>query len=247
MKFALQAEYKDTIEAVLVVEKIKRQFIHELIEVPNNMVSFLNKDDMKDYIPIGDIPFVTKWIKKAYGIEKMNPIEVPKCLREEEFLGRKYEFLLGSEIKEGNKFIKDVDTLKNFSYSGYVDKSMLNDDTLYQVSENIAIKAEFRVYVFGGQISNMAQYDGDWTIFPDTDKIKKMVKVVNEHEKHLKSYTLDIAVTADNNTVVLEVHNFVAIGLYNSLIDSNILYAYRDGIDYLLNDNKSIRKEMNLC
>ena len=41
-------------------------------------------------------------------------------------------------------------------------------------------------------------------------------------------------------TAIIEVHNFTSVGLYTTLWGTDLLYAYRDGIDYLVNDNKII-------
>jgi hypothetical protein len=38
-------------------------------------------------------------------------------------------------------------------------------------------------------------------------------------------------------TAIIEIHNFTSIGLYTTIWGNELLYAYRDGIDYLLNDN----------
>ena len=44
-------------------------------------------------IPVGTIEFVEGYLKNIYKIEKMNPIEVPKVLRREEFLCRNYKIV----------------------------------------------------------------------------------------------------------------------------------------------------------
>ena len=36
-------------------------------------------------------------------------------------------------------------------------------------------------------------------------------------------------------------HNFVSVGLYGTLWGNNLIYAYKDGIDYVINDNKELK------
>ena len=61
------------------------------------LVDFYNSDkqlkkstefpnEYKDAIPLGTINFVTAYLNIFKNIEKMNPIEIPKCLRTDELL-----------------------------------------------------------------------------------------------------------------------------------------------------------------
>lgn len=79
-------------------------------------------------------------------------------------------------------------------------------------------------------------YNGDCTKLPDISLIQKAVNLINYHEEYLKSYTIDVAVTS-KGTCILEVHNFTSCGLYSTIWNSSLIYAYKDGIDYLRNDN----------
>ena len=68
----------------------------------------------------------------------------------------------------------------------------------------------------------------------------KAVELIKANEKWLRSYTIDIMV-GPKGTAIIEVHNFTSVGLYHNLWGNNLLYAYRQGIDYLINDNKNIQ------
>jgi len=208
-------------------------------------------------IPIGDIPFVTKFLNITYGLEKENPIEIPVYLRTDEFLKRDYKILEIENLPRlGNYFIKDVETLKHFSYTGYLEylpiDEMLQESaksydyslkikphTLYSMSSIFYIQSEYRVYIIDGEIEAIANYNGDCTILPDINLIKKMIQLINYNEKWLKSYTLDIMVGKEG-TAIIEVHNFASVGLYTSLWGDSLLYAYKQGIEYLVNDNHRI-------
>lgn len=69
-------------------------------------------------------------------------------------------------------------------------------------------------------------------------KIRKAIGLVNTHEKHLKSYTIDVMVTP-KGTALIEIHDFMAVGLYGTLWGGNLVYAYRDGMDYILDSNEN--------
>ena len=106
----------------------------------------------------------------------------------------------------------------------------------YVISSPYNIKSEYRVYVLDGDIEHISLYNGDATVLPDVNLIKKAVSLINYNEKWLRSYSLDIMV-GNEGTAIIEVHNFTSLGLYSSIWGTDLIYAYRDGIDYLLNDN----------
>lgn len=209
--------------------------------------------DFAEYIPIGTIEFVTTWLKIFHGISNINPIEVPECLRINAYLKRKYSIVKADEIpREGEYFIKDASQLKVFSYCGEM-KYFLNDDMfekasksdmslhldpthLYQVSEAVNILSEYRVYIIDGKIEAVVNYNGDPCIFPDIDTIQRANMFYSTQKDYPKSYSMDIMVTR-RGTSIIEVHPFLSIGLYTTLFGDNLLYAYRDGIDYVINHN----------
>ena len=77
-------------------------------------------------------------------------------------------------------------------------------------------------------------------MLPDIDLIKKAVCLINVNEKWLNSYTIDVMV-GKPGTALIEVHNFASVGLYATLWGDNLLWAYKDGIDYLINDNHGLK------
>lgn len=235
----------------------KGKYVFDFIEIGEKD---LEKVAEKGDIPIGDIGFITKYLDIAYDIKRENPIEIPEYLRTEEFLKRKYEIVTWDKIKEtakdGKYFIKDVSKLKSFGevidtryidIESYFEKPeyefstnlVLSKEHLYQVSTLFNIQSEYRVYIINEQIENIACYNGDCTILPDIDLIKKAINLINFNEKWLKSYTIDVMV-GQKGTAIIEIHNFASVGLYSTLWGTNLIYAYRDGIDYLINDNKEL-------
>lgn len=256
-RYLLQTDSKalDT-DYYLIKEQLnKGKYIFKYKEIDEkSLMNIAEKDD----IPIGDIGFVTKFLKEVHNIEKENPIEIPEYLRTEEFLKRDYEIVTWDKIPDkGNWFIKDVSELKSFgqvincTYSDvkswfekpeyeFSTNLVLDKTHLFQVSQVFDIQSEYRVYVIDGDIEAISNYNGDCTLLPDVGLIKKAVALISIHERWLKSYTIDVMV-GPKGTAIIEIHNFASVGLYNTLWGLNLIYAYRDGIDYLINDNKPIK------
>lgn len=205
-------------------------------------------------IPIGSIEFVEGWLNQLHKIERINPIEVPVCLRKEEFLKRKYQILKKNELpQKGRIFFKDASQLKKFAevidceyffseemWKEPIQKSgaslKLDPTHLYQVSEIVKIYSEYRVYVMDDKIEAISNYNGDPCLLPDIKLLQKMVNIYSMQNERPRAYTMDLAIN-ETGTFLLEVHPWISVGLYNSLWSRNLLYAYRDGIDYVLNFN----------
>lgn len=248
MKFLI--EYKDkngekeiSIENRITIEIIeKNKYIHSY-----ELVSFedLKKEnDYSGHIPLGDILFVDKWLQTYKGIERQYPIEIPEILRTEEFLKRDYKYIKHEDIpKQGNYFLKDISQLKVFSFSGYMEhiaKDLLPAEHLYQLSENVDILAEYRVYIISGKIHSISQYDGNPGIFPDMTIINKANFIYSRMPDYPRSYTMDIMV-AERGTSIIEIHPFNCVGFYTTLFGNELLDAYRDWLDYILKHNKQIK------
>ncbi len=208
----------------------------------------------KEAIPIGNVGFVRRFLQVFKGVELENAIEVPPVLRTDEFLKRRYSIVPVWDIpRSGSFFIKDATEQKVFSYKGDLERFLydevfeaksseydtsfrLNYDHLYQVSEIVPILAEYRVYVLQRELNSISQFAGNPLIFPDTDLITRAVALLNKQPDSPRSYSLDIMVTP-RGTAITEVHNFMSLGLYSVDWDDALLYAFKDGIDYIARYN----------
>lgn len=230
----------------------EENYIREKLKYTDTIVTEMGPD----IIPIGDIPFVSNAIKQIDPMfDTQVPIEIPTYLQTPEFLKRIYKISTWKDIpKNGKWFIKDASELKSFSICTNMDyfyneelfdykpKSKY-DATLslstahdYVISSPVNILSEFRVYVINQNIIDISFYQGDPTILPNVDLIKKAVNLINTNEEYLKSYTIDIMVIPEG-TAIIEVHDFSSVGLYTTIFDHDLLLGYKQGIDYLLNDN----------
>lgn len=246
--FILEEPKEFDIELHFLKEQLNRnKYVHSYDEIKEPHLVVV------DEYPVGQIPFV----EKCLGIHE-NPIEIPKYLRTSEFLKRDYRICTWQDIpRSGVFFLKDVSQLKKFGsvmnatftdiddmfnytpVNEFDATVILDKEHLFQVSSLIDIKAEYRVYVFGGDIEQISYYNGDCTKLPDIQLIEKAVNLINYHEKYLRSYTIDVAVT-NKGTCILEIHNFTSCGLYSSVWGSSLVYAYKDGVDYLRSDNHKL-------
>lgn len=272
MKFLIQKEnneysldnhiLSDLIKSEKWIHEHKDWSLNQFFDENKNLVQKESLPDLKDYIPLGDIPFTEAFFHIFYGIEREMPIEIPKILRTNEFLKRKYSIRKPESIpKIGEYFIKDVSQLKQFSYNGEMSYFMydgimkepkskfdsaihLKKNHLYQVSEVIPILSEYRIFVLSNEIYSVGNYDGDVKLFPDMELIQKAVNIWSIQKDCPRSYSIDVAITPFG-TAILECHILFSTGIYNTVLGTNFLYGYKDAKDYLLNFNTPIEEWSN--
>ena len=120
MNFVIQdANESDMkIENLIIKDLICRLYgIHDHIVVSIDVMTSLHKNNylnIANFIPIGSLNFVTKWMELKTGIKgNQIPIEIPSFLQTEYFLKRDYRIVSYDEIPDkGTYFIKDTSVLK---------------------------------------------------------------------------------------------------------------------------------------
>lgn len=202
------------------------------------MEDLKTKEYDKNSVPIGSIEFIEFWLKK-YHNKKMTPIEVPECLRTQYFLKREYNICTGDKIPAtGRYFIKNIEKLKQGTYCGnaenYADYRIIRLDQKYVVSEEVNIESEWRAYVINNKLENIANYDGNPLIYPDSTLVKQAIARYSIDSQCPKSYTIDLGIN-ESGTFIIEVHPFTAVGLYCALWGASLINAYIDGIEYYKN------------
>lgn len=256
---------------VLKNELLKQKYVHQFIvkgmDYFENNTIYPKDINIKEIIPVGSIDFVSKYLKNVHNIQKMNPIEVPNELRLDKFLGRKYKIVKAEDIpKEGYYFLKDVSELKNFTYSGKMEyffydeifdkpkskfdtRLHLNKNHLFEVSEVVNILSEYRVCILQDKIQGIQFYNGDPTIMPSPDEIKKIKEMVLRYTLNKSrpgAYALDVAIIKSNNNIgrdliILESCPFTSLGTYG-LVGSFLPQMYRQGLDWYIKYNNIIEK-----
>lgn len=228
MKYLIQ--HTNEVEEFLIIEKLKEQHLdYEVVDKPAYI---------EDYIPVGTIEFVQECTGKI-----IKPIEIPYFLQSPYILRREYKIVdYNNLLVSGEYFIKDVSKIKEFANIinfANISKEELDIDKshLFSVSEIFDIKAEYRVNVIHNKIDSITNYAGDVTIFPDISTINTIKNLIFLNMPLLNSYTMDLMV-GPKGTALIEIHNFVAVGLYSTL-NGDLPLAYREGISFLRYDSNS--------
>lgn len=163
---------------------------------------------IKNVVPCGSNEFVVNYLTDHYG-KTPRPRNIPLELMGEEFSLR-YVFNGDRTDVFSRKFVKSNEFIKGFT------KIVESHDELpdlggYQISDLIDIDSEWRSFVFHNSLVGLQNYGGEFAIFPDVDKIKKMIKAFEPSAP--VAYTLDVGINK-NGTFVIEVHDFFSCGLY---------------------------------
>lgn len=209
------------------------------------------------YIPIGDFTFVNEFLKiinsNSNVISSIPNIQVPKSLQDKEFLGRDYAKI---EIKnneivscEGTKLYKKIpnhyifikeNKIKGFTFLAHPNNLNLQDGD-YIISECVDIISEYRIFV-RNKIVGVQFYDGDCTVFPDIEKINKIIlKLKTEKQYDIMNqscYCLDVAVIKNNqklDTVLIEMSPVICIGTYG-FCNPILLRMYIKSYEWSLNN-----------
>ena len=196
-------------------------------------------EDLNEVIPVGTIEFVYAFIDnfiKKDGSKKIKPLNIPTPLTK--YAGRKLKRFtlvndkfnrygiyekLEKEIPYSDEyvFIKSEDTIKNPVNGPHRLIDITDMDEFpqgnYVVSEDIEIISEYRCFVYKDQLVGIQYYSGECYAFPESTEIFEMIdnyKWDNGNGPAPQAYTLDVAVTTDDKTVIIECHEFFSCGTY---------------------------------
>jgi hypothetical protein len=256
-KFLIEKDSVLAVESLQLIEEIRdynRRYRHlSKIEYHEITIGDLCNFQQPGYIPVGSIHFVARYLALAHNIFHMTPIEIPDELMCERFLLRDYKVVPYSEIpKTGMHFIKDISTLKSFTYSGSMEAFFdqlpilpkINQSHIYQVSDILNILSEYRVIVIDNEIEAIQYYNGDPTVMPSEEeilKIKIMVLKYSLSKNKPGAYTMDVAVIKKDDKrdlALIEVHPAVAFGTYGYSCPK-IIDMYAKGFDWYVQCNKT--------
>lgn len=231
MKFLLQN--KHLTEAVITLKRAQQYHSWKNDNKDTFIIiedSCLNEDDIdpKEWCPIGSVGYCHNYYERHFGLN-LKPINVPEQLFP--FAGRtivnnnlpqKHISFTGMAFVKSNDIVKwegnDVYNLTDFNREDLFPKGS------YQISEIVDICAEYRCFVYRGELLSVNRYLGDMWTYLDQYVVKQIIASYTDCPT---CYTLDLAVICksiyndiehkqDSKLVigVLEVHDFYACGLY---------------------------------
>lgn len=227
------------------LEKINNEWLDDFVymsryplqEMGYNIISFdgddmentlCNKHITKNDICIGSVQATSKFFE-CIGIDVPSYLGYPEQL--EKYLGRNISMLYFNQLEATDMpyFVKPAIDVKLFTGDVVSSEKHLEylvqfdnckPDTLVYKSELIDFVTEYRVFVSHGKIYGMKHYKGDFLKFIDTSIVNEMVKDFTDCPS---AFTLDVGLTDDGRTLLIEVNDMWAIGSYGL-----------DGRDYAL-------------
>ena len=187
------------------------------------------KEDEVDSIPKNQfvIAFVETTIKyfELNGIKYPTPLNIPEELKKYAKRETKNAYLSDiisyPEIYKFPLFIKPANKLKACP-SGVVKEGthanlmllfsdVKNKTMLVETSPVVSMESEYRAFINKGEIVGLKHYSGSFVLFPDISIIKNMIK---DYTSSPISYTLDVAITDKNDTILVECNDAWSIGSY---------------------------------
>jgi len=184
-------------------------------------INDVEKRASKEYCPVGTLEFFFKYYDCLFGNHiDVKPLNVPEWCYD--FAGNVYNIhnlndIPDIEISENNRmFMKSLNEFKS-PVNGFIQskKEIVNNVQLIREEH---IVSEWRIFVHNGKFIDIKNYSGNPFIFPNTDTIFKIEKKVPFRFEG----TVDVMVTEDGDTKVLECHEFFSCGLYG-FSDYNVL------------------------
>lgn len=220
-----------------------------------NGITFIDSDEINSYIPVGTIEFVYTFINmyiKDNGSSLIKPMNVPTCLFEyaggfisniiiSDYIDK--DFLIESVIFKnivGNAFIKSNDIIKS-NINGIYSFHNINDiknfpNGIYQVRQYRDIVSEYRCFIYNQKLVGIQYYNKDFTVFPNINTVNEMIKTCNDNNifNANTAYTLDVGITKDNETIIIECHDFYSCGLYGFNDYSYLPYMFSRSFKQLI-------------
>lgn len=246
MKFLIQT-YNNEIEHDFSFTLLQQIKAHNRFN-KDNLITYVLSDKYNSYgkgkkltyidgswIPVGSVEFVLEFMRYHHDIKTIKPINIPKLLATDNYLGREIFYLkndvndiniIMNELKAVDKnslLIKSDSIIKSFNPQSihiydehlgyYLDNFYKKAGDVILGSTSIDIESEWRGFVHKNQLIDIRNYSGTPTVFPDIKVVKQMVRDYQPDAPI--SYTIDVAIEKySHSTRLIEVHDFFSCGLY---------------------------------
>jgi len=184
----------------------------------NDLSTLENQNISKSDICIASVQATSKFFELC-NIKTPDYLGYPDELKK--YLGRNIELVKFIDLKNDFPyFLKPAYNIKLFT-GDVVEKPVhleylknwdnCTDDTYVYKSEVVDFISEYRVFVSLGKIYGMKHYKGDFLKFVDVSVIQNMI---DDYKTCPSAYTLDIGLTSNGETLLVEINDFWALGSY---------------------------------
>lgn len=186
----------------------------------------------KDTLVVGWVRVVLKALDQL-GVSRPEPLDYPESLQA--WFGRNIRLSTLGAVRESVSgahterpfFLKPVEH-KLFTghllerYSHFAETEDFPATTMVWVSEPVDFVSEWRCFVSGGRLVGIKHYLGDPWVLPDK---KSVIQMKYDFEQAPSAYALDVGITEDGRTLLVEVNDAFALGNYalSSLTYSEML------------------------
>ena len=227
-------------------------FFEDLQEVPKS----------KRNIVISYVEETSNYFRNI-GVMIPIPINIPYIL--EKYTKREINYTTMGEFKKNVKtpiFVKPKNRFKGFPSGVIKNESSkkfvfndVQDSEEILTSSLIEMVTEYRCFVYKQELVGIQWYGGNFEIFPDIQIVKDIINDFKELAPI--SYTVDVAVTDKNETVLVEIQDFWSLCNYGleakiyakMLRDRWFEIVGRKELELQINDilGKHIREVDDLC
>ena len=161
-------------------------------------------------------------VHKSWDIQHINrPHVLDYPLELERYFGRRIWQTTLKEIRRSEKktFIKPLENQKAFvghissgQVPDLIKTARFDDDYPIWASNVINLLSEHRIFVDEGRIIGVSHYLGSPIIVPDFTDVNEMIILFSSAAPC--SYALDVGVTAEGKTVLVEINDAYSLGCY---------------------------------
>jgi len=200
------------------------------------VVPFHDVEEIKGFTDLGKKAMIVGnigdvWVAlKTIGLPRPSALDYPEHLQA--FMGRSIKTCTIEEVRRGNKrtFVKPV-SQKLFTGLVFDPENELSrltlasfeDDTPVIISDVVDFISEHRCFVKNHALVGVKHYKGDWTVTPNASSLGVMMTLGMIAEKPMpEAYAIDLGVTAEGKTLLVEVNDGYALGCYGL---PGVLYA----------------------
>jgi len=191
------------------------------------VVPFRDVEEIESFTDLGETAMVVGnigdvWVAlKKMGLSRPKELDYPDHLKQ--FMGRSIKTCTIEEIRRGSKrvFVKPV-SQKLFTGLIFDPENPLSrlalapfeNDTPVIVSDVVDFVSEHRCFIKNHALVGVKHYKGDWALTPSASILGIMMSLGMSSKQMPDAYAIDLGVTSEGKTLLVEVNDGYALGCY---------------------------------